>query len=355
MERSGKFFTYLLYGAAAVGLIWLSVRYLLPWTAPFIAAFITAAVMEAPVRFLSSHGWRRTAASAFTTLFGVALIIFAVFALSAKAIDLLSHLGRELPGLMEKLSNTLNELEEAALTRSSGLPEGVSGYIKTAIDSITESLYSLPGQFSRLLIEALTRMARSAPDTALFIVTYAIGTYFISASFPRMLSFIMAQLPPGVQSRLGMISADLRGSFGGWMRAQFILMVITFFELVAAFLFLKVKGAFLIALITAFIDALPVFGVGVVLVPWAIYALLSGEIGLGIGLIISWGIISLVRNCVQAKLLGDQIGLDPIASLLAMYVGWRCWGVWGMLFFPLLFVTVIRLNDRGVVRLWKSA
>ena len=74
----------------------------------------------------------------------------------------------------------------------------------------------------------------------------------------------------------------------------------------------------------------------------------------GIGLLISWGVTNLVRSCAQAKLLGDQIGLDPLASLTAIYIGWRVKGVIGMLLFPLILVTLCQLNDRGVIRLWKE-
>ena len=105
---------------------------------------------------------------------------------------------------------------------------------------------------------------------------------------------------------------------------------------------------------TALVDALPVFGTGTVLLPWAAYCLLSGAAARGIGLLISWGVTNLVRSCAQAKLLGDQIGLDPLASLTAIYIGWRVKGVIGMLLFPLILVTLCQLNDRGVIRLWKE-
>ena len=131
-------------------------------------------------------------------------------------------------------------------------------------------------------------------------------------------------------------------------------MLMTFFELLIGFLLLRVRGAPVIAAVTALVDALPVFGTGTVLVPWAAYCLLSGASARGIGLLISWGVTNLVRSCAQAKLLGDQIGLDPLASLTAIYIGWRVKGVIGMLLFPLILVTLCRLNDRGVIRLWKE-
>ena len=105
---------------------------------------------------------------------------------------------------------------------------------------------------------------------------------------------------------------------------------------------------------TALIDALPVFGTGLVLVPWALVSLLLGETRRGLGLLVTWGLTELLRNAAQAKLLGDQIGLDPISSLLSVYVGWRVAGFGGMLLFPLGLMVLIRLNDRGVVKLWRN-
>ena len=81
--------------------------------------------------------------------------------------------------------------------------------------------------------------------------------------------------------------------------------------------------------------------------------MLIGNTVRAIWLAVSWGIISIVRSCIQAKLLGDQIGLDPLASLFSIYVGWRVCGVFGMILFPLLLVLLQKLNDSGVIRLWK--
>ena len=255
---------------------------------------------------------------------------------------------------MSLIEQKLLELENRAMDYIGSAPEGTAAYLETAASSIGDMLYSLPAAISKQAIAFLSRTAQASPDTLLFIVTAGIGTYFISAAFPKINAFILAQLPAGFRQRLEGLGADLRGSFGGFMRAQLILMAMTFIELLIAFLLLGVRGALGIAAVTALIDALPVFGTGVVLVPWAIFCLLLGNTGRAIGLIICWAFVNLVRSCTQAKLLGDQIGLDPIASLAAIYVGWRVCGVWGMLLFPILLVTVQQLNDRGVIRLWKS-
>ena len=233
-------------------------------------------------------------------------------------------------------------------------PQGVSGYLESALDSLGESLYKLPAALSQWGLELVARTAQASPDTLLFAVTAGIGTYFASASYPQLTAFLAAQIPAGLRRRFSGVGGDLKGSFGGWLRAQLILMLMTFFELLIGFLLLHVRGAPVIAAVTALVDALPVFGTGTVLVPWAAYCLLSGAAARGVGLLICWGVTNLVRSCAQAKLLGDQIGLDPLASLTAIYIGWRVKGVIGMLLFPLILVTLCQLNDRGVIRLWKE-
>lgn len=353
-EKAARFVLILLYCAAAVGALWIFVRFLLPWTAPFLVAFLLAALMEPAVRYLAGKGVRRGAAAGLLTLFLLALLVMIIVWLVSRGVSAATDFARRAPILMQGAGETLKRLELMAREYIRTAPPGVSGYLESAIDSAAGALYRLPGSLSQWALDAVARVAQNSPGSALFAVTAGIGTYFISASFPRITAFVQAQLPNRLRQRLDGMGRDLKQSFGGWIRAQLILMAMTFGELLAAFLLLGIKNAAGIAAVTALVDALPVFGTGIVLVPWALYALLLGDLGRGLGLLISWCTVNLVRSCVQAKLLGDQIGLDPVSSLLAVYVGWQVWGVWGMLVFPILFVTLQQLNDKGVIKLWRE-
>ena len=354
-QRAMRCLSMLLYAAAAVGAIWLTVRFFLPWMAPFLVALALAAAMEPLVRRMVRHGWRRSIAAGLLTLAGLSGLIWAVVSLASWAIGAVTDFAGQAPALMSSLEAGLQHLEERALAYIEAAPEGVADYMETALAAVGDILYSLPARLSQWALDALARAAQSSPDVLLFAGTAGIGAYFLSASFPKTMAFLAAQLPGETRQRLAGLGQDVKGSFGGFIRAQLILMAMTFFELLLSFLLLRVEGAVGIAAITALIDALPVFGTGVVLIPWALYSLLLGQLGQGVALVICWAVVNLVRNCAQAKLLGDQIGLDPVASLIAIYVGWRVWRVWGMLLFPLLFVTLRQLNDKGVISLWKSA
>ena len=353
-QRAARFAVVLLYVAGAVGAVWLFVRFLLPWTAPFLTAFLIAAAIEPPVSTLSRRGLRRGIAAAFMTLSVAAAALLVSIWLLSWGLEELTEFARRVPMLMESAGQTLERLNRRAQAYISSVPDGAAAYLEIALDSASAALYRLPEALSRRALDLAARAAQSSPGFLLFAVTAGIGTYFLSASFPHTLAFLEAQLPKKLREHLSGLGSDLRQSFGGWLRAQLILMVMTFAELVAAFLILGIKNAVGLAAVTALVDALPVFGTGIVLGPWAAYALLLGDLRRGIGLLVSWGVINLVRNCAQAKLLGDQIGLDPAVSLLSVYVGWQIWGVGGMLVFPILFVTLRQLNDKGVIRLWKS-
>ena len=336
------------------GFLFLAGRFVLPWTAPLLTAWVLAALLEPAVNFLLRHRWKRCAAAGLCTLAALGLLLWGLTTLLFWGLSAASELTKALPGVMEALSIRLEALERLAEAHIRSAPEPAAQLLERALSGLANSAAALPGQLSKSLVSLLSHMAQASPDTLLFLVTAALGTYFISASFPEVNAFLLAQLPEGVRRRISGLGEDLKGGFGGLLRAQLLLMCICFFELLAAFLLLGVRTAVVAAAATALVDALPVFGTGAVLLPWALYCLLLGRSSRGVGLIVAWGVTELVRNAAQAKLLGDQIGLDPLASLLSVYIGWRVGGVGGMLLMPLGTMVLIRLNERGVVRLWKN-
>ena len=353
-DRLLRCFSLLMYLALTVGGIWLAVRFLLPWAAPFLLAFALASVLEYPVRALVRRRIRRGAAAGIMTLALLALLIWGTAAVTSRCISTVSSFASRLPELMTALGNTLEKLESRLLRYADSAPAGVDEYMRAALGTVGELAYSLPARISAWAVNALAEAAGRSPDLILFTVTAGIGTYFISAAYPQISSFIRAQLPSGLMDKLEGLGHDLKMSFGGFVKAQLILTAIIFFALLILFVLIKAENAVLTAALTALVDALPVFGTGIVLAPWAAYSALLGDYGKAAALMGAWLGVNLLRSCLQAKLLGDQIGLAPLPSLIAIYVGWRVWNIWGMLLFPILLVTLQQLNDKGVIKLWKS-
>lgn len=346
----------LLAGLAAAAIaVWLTLRFLLPWLAPFLLALLLSALLEPAVRALTRRGWRRGFAAGMLTLLLVSLLIWALTALGGRCVSRASALARELPALVSRLSRAGAALEQRLLgMMDSGSPE-LRDYLELALSGLGEALGTLPLQLSQGMLGLLRRAAQSGPDVLLFAVTAGLGTFFLSAGFPKSMAFLEAQLPDRLRQRLRGVGTDLKSSFGGLLRTQLLLMGLCFLELLLAFRLLRVGNTAELALLTALVDALPVFGTGTVLLPWAAGSALLGDGGRALGLVLVWIGSNVLRNCLQAKLLGDQIGLSPMASLMAVYVGWQIGGVGGMLLLPVLLSVLQQLNDRGAIRLWRKA
>lgn len=353
-ERREKNLSFLLRAAAAAVGIWLCVKFILPWTAPFIVAFALAAIMEPAVKAMSRKGFKRSFAAGVLTIGVLGILMWLLFICASKGVSAASDFAKRTPEIMRAVGQNIKSLEDKLLTFFSASPDSVEQYMKSVMDALGEALFGLPAVLSQWVLDFLGKAAQKSPSTLLFAVTAGLGSYFISASFPKTTAFIEAQLPENMRQKLNALSGEMKNSMGGFFRAQLILMAISFFELLIAFLLLRVKNPAGLAAITAVIDALPVFGTGIVLVPWSIYCLLFGNYGRALGLIICWALVNLVRSCAQAKLLGDEIGLDPLSSLASMYLGFKLWSVWGMLLFPLIFSVIRQLNDKGIIKLWKT-
>lgn len=345
----------LLYAALALAGGWLTLRYLLPWLAPFIAALAAAALLEPAVSWLCRRArFQRGAASGVCVLAFLAVVFALIYFLCGRIVSELKGLMERLPEIIGELSSTIEVWRE----RLSGyLDRGQKDgqqYLQHIAAAVTERIRQLPSWLSGKVLTALTGVAAAMPSVMLFAVTAVIGAYFASASYPALKDFLALQLPDSARVKVRGIAAGLKRTILRWFKAQLLMMLITFGELTAAFLLLRINYALLLALLTAVIDALPVLGTGTVLIPWALYDLLTGEISRGIGLVITYVAVTVLRNCIQAKLLGDQLGLHPLATLLAIYVGFMVSGVWGMILFPILLITLKQLNDSGMIHLWKK-
>ena len=259
--------------AAAIGAaLWFGARFLLPPLAPFLFAFALAAAMEGPVRLLVRRGMPRRAAAALTTLLALGLICALLWLLAGRLAELLGSLVRIAPRLVRALGERTAALEERAARFAASMPEGFPDPLRAALRAAESALGELPAQLSSRLLALAAAAAQHAPGILLFLISLFLGAFLFSASYPAVLELLRSRLPEGARRRAAELAGDLRGSLGGWLRAQLILAGMCFVELLGLFWLLGVRAALPLAAATALIDALPVFGTGIVLVPWALGA-----------------------------------------------------------------------------------
>ena len=347
-----RFASAAIYTALGLAAAFLAARYLLPWLSPFIAAFVIAALMESPVKFLSSHlRIPRAAASGMCTAVMLSLAVALISLLLGKAAAELSSLSS--PEIISQISGAIGRFNLSVRDLAENMPGELREYVLALLDSLPAEIASLMGSLSGKLLSMVSSLAGSTPEVLLYAFTCGIGIYFISSEYTAIMRFFKLQIPGRYRDRAELVRADVLRSIAMWLRAQFIMMLITFCELVIALSLMRVKFSIMLAMGVSIIDAMPILGTGTVLLPWALFEMVTGDFDMAIGLALTYGVVTLVRNIIQAKLVGNQLGLHPVVTLAAIYVGFSAMGFLGMILFPIAVITLKQMNDRGIVRLWR--
>lgn len=340
MPASGRLrlLVYPLYAAAGLLALWLFFRYLLGWIAPFLIAFLIARLIDRPVSLCEKRlRLPRPLASFLCTL-------LAFCGLAAGCYAIVSRILREIYQLLSNLPDTATLFGQAlnSLTRFCGgvferMSPEIRNMILTTIESLIDEGITIPKELFGKLVSFASSTAASLPNILLFLVTLLVATYFFSSDDRKIRAFFKAHLPARWAARLRRTRGSAMATLGKYLRALGILLAITFGELTIGFLVVGVDYALLSAFFIALIDALPVFGAGCVLIPWALGCLLKGQYSLAVGLATIYLVVTLIHNLLEPKIVGKQIGLHPLANLAAVYIGLKLFGFYG-LFMPVLIV-----------------
>lgn len=317
---------------------------------PLGIAVLLSSLITVPVRKLTDKTGLPVGLCAFfmTLLLLTGLVIFG-YGLCKLALGQLKILVQQLPGMLNDLQTAFAALQ-TKLTR--WLP---STRAFPDLFSPTEWLEHL--QLPEITLDALASSlgwaASSLPNLLLTTVFILAATIMLTSRRQEILGFIKRQLPPGLLDALQRLRQYLREALLGWCKAQGILAAITFGLLLVGFFLLRIQAAVLLAFVIAVMDALPVLGAGLLLVPWALAELLLGNLGRGAGLALLFAAVLTVRNALEPHVVGKQIGLHPFASLLCFYYGWQLAGIPGMLVLPCIILILVKLQEWGYSKLWR--
>ena len=237
--------------------------------------------------------------------------------------------------LAQSLTEPVERLREWLLGLTERFPEGIAGALREGVTDFFRSGAGIAGKVYEWAFDFASSVLKKVPDLALFLLTAVLSSFMLCAQRPRLIALWKQKAPPLWRQRLQRAGMRVKNTFGGWCRAQAKLMGVTFLVLTTGFLLLHVQYPLLFGLGISLVDALPVFGVGTVLIPWGLVMFAQGNTFLGTGLICLYGAAALLRTALEPRLLGKQIGMDPLLTLLVIYAGYRFFGVAGMLLFPL--------------------
>lgn len=331
---SKRISAYALCFVGALLIFWIFYRYLLHLTAPFILAFFISRLLEKPVLFLQHKlSLPRRISSLICTAFFYLSIVFIAKVLIFRAFDEVRHVLFSLPDFSVITDNVLGALEHLLNI----IFKGASPEISKLIQNFIAGSLSIPIQLREKIIAATSSAASTVPDILLFIITLIVASYFFSSDYNKIKSYALKKFPAALILRLHDIKKNLSVTVLCYAKALAILAAITWAELSIGFLLLKIDNAVIYAFLIALFDALPIFGSGFILVPWAIGSLVKGAYTKAIGLASIYLAVSLIRNMLEARIIGQQTGLHPLISLFSVYIGLHLFGAYGLFLPPLIF------------------
>lgn len=223
-----------------------------------------------------------------------------------------------------------------------------------SVQNMVDNLYNnLTNQMSQFMsnIEVVNNaqdFARSLPGGFIWTIVFVIAMFFMVSQKSNIDRSIKRFLGPKKVAKLTEINNECRKYLGGYVRAQIILMFIIFVVIAIALSILSAPYSLLVAAATAILDALPFLGSGITLWPLAVIYFINGNLKLGIGYVCVYIAVALLRRFIEPKLVSDKMGLNPILTLVAMYIGYRWWGILGMLIGPIILMVIISLYKAGL-------
>lgn len=325
--------------------VWLAIRFALPLALPFLLGALVALGAE-PLVALSIRRLKlpRPAAAGIGVAATLVLLGTVVVLLCSVLVRQLGTLAKTVPQLADSALGALTTLEDTLLQLTAGMPETVRPTVNQGIlnlfDSGSAIMENITGRLPGMAGSVLSHVGSGA----LTVGTGVLSAFMISSRLPRIKAFCKSKLPESLRRRYLPALKRLRQLLGGWLRAQLKLGSISFLILTVGFLLLRIPYAPLWGLLVALVDALPMLGTGLVLLPWALVSLLQGNSLRSAGLLGIYAAAALTRSALEPRLLGKQLGLDPLMTLVALYIGYRLWGFPGMLLAPMVAMVAAEVS-----------
>lgn len=214
-------------------------------------------------------------------------------------------------------------------------------------NTIGEMITDLPKSLNVSTFEGMGSMVGNIASVIISIIMCMLSAYFFIADRDWVTTFVGKVLPENITHKYDVFSSSLKQAVGGYFKAQFRIEIWMYVLLLVGLTVLGVRYSLLIALLMAFLDFLPFFGTGIVLIPWAVVTLIGGNYLRAVGFLVIWGAGQLFRQLIQPKIMGESIGMEPIPTLFLLFIGYRIAGVGGMLIAVPLGIIVVNMNEAG--------
>ncbi len=352
MKQSTKYFKILLNFLVALFVI-VCLGILLPkavmFFLPFVVGWVISAIANPLVHFLEKKMKIVRKHSSMVIIIGVLAAVVGLGYLAVSRIVLeAGNLVSNLPQIYENWQADFEEIGQNLQVFYNRLSPDIQKTIQDISANLSEYASGLVQAIGEPTFEAAGNFAKNVPSTLISIIMCLISAYFFTADRENILKGLRKHVPEGVWGQVSGVIQDLKSVVGGYFKAQFKIMGVVYVLLVIGLFILKVNYVLLVAFVIAFLDMLPFFGTGTVLAPWAVIKVLSNDYKMAVGLLVLYAVTQLVRQVIQPKIVGDTIGMNPLATLFFMYIGYKVSSIIGMIIAVPIGMILINLYHAGV-------
>lgn len=333
--------------------------YLSKVTYPFLIGLILAFMINPLVNFFEKKSRMPRPLAVFTSI----IILFAVFAglvtlLIAEIVTGANYLANVVPKHLDTLIAYIEKFMASQIipvyNKIAGafnkLDAGQQDTIMVNIQNVGKRIGATAGAFIQNFFRNIPTIIAWFPNAATIIIFSMLATFFISKDWYRLSAKGSRLLPKRAVASGRTVFIDLKKALFGFIKAQLTLISITTVIILIGLLILRVDYAVTIALVCGIVDIIPYLGTGAVFVPWIIYEVIGGDMGLAIGLGVLYIIVLVQRQIMEPKILSSSIGLDPLATLIALFVGFKTLGFLGLIVGPVTLVVISTLHRANVFR-----
>lgn len=338
-EKKKNFIINTIFYAIIICLVLVIVKYLVPILIPFIFAFIFASILQFPVRKLSGlleNGarWKRIITIIVGVIFFVGIFLLIAY-LGIKTFNLFLSFLEIAPAIYQnEILPFLNRFLDTIRQRISFADVEVALKIEMILNNFLKNVGSYISSFSMNALGRLSSGIAGIPGLIIKLIICIISSFFFLLDYEKILQFFNQLVPEVYREKTEVIKGYVKSTFLVYLRSYFFLFCLTCVELSLGLKILGIPYAPIWGTLIGIFDILPVLGTGGILLPWGVLLLVTGNIPLGAGILIVYLVITVIRNVLEPKLVGKQIGLHPLATLISLYVGLKIAGIIGMFAFP---------------------
>ena len=362
IEKRKSFIINFVYSVICIGLFYVFIKYFLGVLSPFIIAFIVAYALQRPIKWaqkklhLKSHG-----IISFLLVLLVVCIIFGVLSIAVLILfDELKGFASYLTTQFSSIDELIVTLENYAMGVIVRLPQSirgtVGGYVTNAFDSLGKGQSQIDLSMLSAPLSGAWSVVKSLPSTILSVVVAVVSCFFMASDYDKVKELVLGFFSDSKRKSVVKTKRTATKAIAKLLKAYATIMVITFAEMFLGLFLLKLIGVYdgsyiaIISFVTCIIDIIPVLGTGTVLIPWAVFNLIFGNFGMGVGLLVIYAAITVIRQIIEPKLVANQAGLPAIVTIMAMFIGVRIFGAFGIILLPFTVIILKLLYDEGVFK-----